>query len=281
MSIDLSLLPPPEVIEPISFEIILAEMKADFVARWPDAAAIIDLESDPVVKLLEVAAYREIVLRARINDAARAVMLAHAGGADLEHLAALLGVARLADEDDTRLRYRTQLALEGFSTAGPIGAYRYHTLSVSSRIADCAVASPQPGDVLITILDSEGNGAASAALLDQVATALSADDVRPLTDHVIIQSADIVDYQITASLITYPGPDAEIILQAAHAAAADYIAASRRLGYDITLSGIYAALHRPGVQRVDLSAPAANIVLAAHQAAHCTAVAITLGGTDV
>lgn len=281
MSIDLSLLPAPEVIESLSFEYILAEMKADFVARWPDAAATIDLESDPAVKLLEVAAYRELLLRARINDAARAVMLAHAGGADLENLAALLGVARLTDEDDTRLRYRTQLALEGFSTAGPIGAYRYHTLSVSSRIADVDVASPQPGDVLITILDAESNGAASADLIDQVTAALTADDIRPLTDHVTVQSADIVDYQITASLITYPGPDAEIILQAALTAVAEHIAACRRLGYDITLSGIYAALHRPGVQRVDLTAPAANIVLAAHQAAHCTAVGITLGGTDV
>ena len=44
------------------------------------------VESDPAWTILEVAAYRELLLRQRINDASRAVMLAFATGADLEHL---------------------------------------------------------------------------------------------------------------------------------------------------------------------------------------------------
>ena len=281
MSIDLSLLPAPEAIETLSFEAILAEMKSDFVARWPDAAGTIDLESDPAIKLLEVAAYRELVLRARINDAARAVMLAHAGGADLEHLAALLGVARLTEESDARLRFRTQLALEGFSTAGPEGAYVFHALSTSAEVADVHVDSPSPGEVRVTILAAAGDGTASPELIAAVEATLTAEDVRPLTDHVTVASAEIVPYVIAAVIHCYPGPSSEPVFAAAQAKLTAYIAEQRRLGRDITLSGIYAALHQPGVQRIDLTWPTASVVIGPRQAGHCAGLDITLGATDV
>ncbi|RWA51293.1 hypothetical protein AU476_23550 [Cupriavidus sp. UYMSc13B] len=83
--IDLSQLPPPDVVETIDFEVILAERKAYFVSLYPAdqraaVAATLALESEPIVKLLQDNAYREMVLRQRINDAARAVMLPFAKG---------------------------------------------------------------------------------------------------------------------------------------------------------------------------------------------------------
>jgi phage-related baseplate assembly protein len=48
----------------------------------------------------------------------------------------------------------------------------------------------------------------------------------------------------------------------------------------VTLSGLYAALHRPGVQRVVLSAPTADLIIDGHQAPHCTAVTVTVAGRD-
>ena len=102
------------------------------------------------------------------------------------------------------------------------------------------------------------------ALLAAVLTTLSAEDVRPLTDQVLVQAAEIVPYTITAALTVYPGPDAATVRAAAAAATTAYAASVHRLGYDVTLSGLYAALHQPGVQRVALTAPAADLVLAAH-----------------
>ena len=87
MDVDIAQLGTPDVIETLSFETLLAELKADLVSRYPDIANTIDLESEPTVKLLEVAAYRELQLRARYNDEARALLLA-------EHR--LLWVDRLA-----------------------------------------------------------------------------------------------------------------------------------------------------------------------------------------
>ena len=42
-AIDLSRLPAPTVVEAINYETVLAALKADLVARWPDFSA--DLES--------------------------------------------------------------------------------------------------------------------------------------------------------------------------------------------------------------------------------------------
>lgn len=293
-AIDLSQLPAPTVVETLDYESVLAALQADFTARYPAFTAA--LESEPVLKLLEVAAWRELIVRGRVNDAARACMLAYALGADLDHLAALYGVQRLlldagdptavppvppTYESDTRLRARTQLALEGFSTAGPVGAYEFWALSADAHVLDVSVQSPVPGQVLVTVLDSRGNGTPDAALLAAVLTTLSAEDVRPLTDQVLVQAAEIVPYTITAALTVYPGPDAATVRVAAAAATTAYAASVHRLGYDVTLSGLYAALHQPGVQRVALTAPAADLVLAAHQAGWCTAVTVTLAGTAV
>lgn len=59
----------------------------------------------------------------------------------------------------------------------------------------------------ISVLSRENNGVASDELLAVVRNALNAEDVRPVADRVTVQSADIVNYQITASLYLYPGPE--------------------------------------------------------------------------
>ena len=73
----------------------LAELKAQFIAYLPELADVIELESEPAHKLLQLFAYEKVNMQARINDAARACMLAYAAGPDLDHLAALLAVPAL------------------------------------------------------------------------------------------------------------------------------------------------------------------------------------------
>ncbi|MEG1798701.1 MAG: baseplate J/gp47 family protein [Synergistaceae bacterium] len=92
--IDLSKLPAPNIIEELNYETILAAMRADLEDRLPGWTAAV-LESDPANKILEVAAYRELLLRQRINEAIKACMIAFASGSDLEHLSAFFAVARL------------------------------------------------------------------------------------------------------------------------------------------------------------------------------------------
>lgn len=277
-TIDLTKIPAPDVVEALDFEEIYQEILTGFKALYPDWTAA--LESDPVVKLLELSAYRETLLRARVNDAARACMLAYATGSDLENLAALLGVTRLTDgeepELDDRLRLRAQMALEGVTVAGSHGSYVFHALSASNLVKDVAVDSPAPGQVRVTVLSTDGDGTPDSALINTVDAYLSADTRRPLTDEVIVEAAEIVPFAVTATLQIYPGPASSPILAAAQAAVQAYVFEHAKLGMDVTLSGLYAALHQPGgVKKVVLASPLADVAIGPRQASHCTGITLT------
>jgi len=292
-AVDLSLLSAPDVVEQIDFEAVFAAMLADLQARDPTFTALV--ESDPAYKILEVAAYRETLVRQRVNEAAKAIMLAYATGADLDQIGANFNVQRLVldpgdpndvppvpptYESDTELRRRIQLSFEGFSTAGPRGAYIFHALGADPDVLDASVQSPVPGEVLVTVLSRQGDGTADPALVLAVAAVLSADDVRPLTDQVTVQGATIVTYTVEAVLTLYSGPDPAVVLATAQAALDAYVAARQRIGQDVTRSGIFAALHQPGVQNVALAAPAADLVIGLGEASFCTGTDVTVGGVD-
>lgn len=292
-AVDLSKLPFPDAVEQIAFETILAEMIADLQARDTAFSALV--ESDPAYKILEVAAYRETLIRQRVNEAIKAVTLAYAEDADLDQIAARYNVERLvitpADpttippteavmESNDDLRRRVQLSFEGFSTAGPEGAYIFHSLGADADVLDAAAYGPPetPGVVRVAVMSRTGNGSAPVELLEAVEATLSADDVRPLTDDVQVESAAIVNYAVAATLTFYPGPDSAVVMQAAQDALEAYAEKNHRLGRDVTRSGIFAALHQEGVQDVQLVLPESNVVTAWNQAAYCTGITLTDGG---
>lgn len=291
--VDLSRLPAPSVVEALDYETILAANLAWFTAQIEAAGGTFDatVESDPAVMQIRLFSYREMILRQRANDAARAVMVAYAKDADLDHLGALLGVERFiitpADpvagtpavlEEDDDFRRRIVLAPEGYSVAGPEGAYIFHALSADADVIDASATSPDPGEVVVTVLSRSGDGTPSPAVLAAVEARLTDDSVRPMTDHVTVQAADIVDYPIVATLTFFAGPDRSIVLALAQQRLATYQANARRLGRDVTRAGIIAALHPEGVQNVALASPPADIPITRQQAGNCTGVTITDGG---
>lgn len=291
-TINLSQLPAPDAVEQISFESILSAMVADLKARDPSFSALV--ESDPAMKILEVAAYREVLIRQRANEACRAVMLAFARGADLDQLGANFNVARLVVdpgdplaippveptmESDDEFRQRIPLSLEGYTTAGSEGSYVFHGLSADGGVKSISAVSPEPGVVNVYVLSRVGNGTADEVLVDKVDAALNAERVRPMTDQVTVQSASIVNYAITAELVLYPGPDSAVVLAAAQAAAEAYAESVHRCGFDVALSGIDAALHQVGVQRVNRTSPVANVSVSDGQAPFCTAITLTIAST--
>ena len=298
--VDLSKLDAPKVLEDLDFESLLADRKAEFIALFPQDErefwqARLSLESEPITKLLQEVVYLQLMERNRINNAAKATMLAYASGSDLDVIAANYNVKRQVIqeannnvtpqipeilEDDTSLRLRTQLALEGLSVAGPRSAYIFHALSAHPDVADVSVASPQPANVTVTILSRNGQGEADESLLNVVRTKLNDDDIRPIGDRVIVQSAVIQSYEIRAKLHLYRGPEYEPIKAAALKKLTAYTKEKHRLGRDISLSGIYAALHLEGVQRVELISPTADIVLPSSKSAYCTAINLEIVTSD-
>lgn len=289
-AVDLSRLPAPDIIEALDFETLYAQAVAQMQVLMP---AFTPRDSDPVAKLLQAFVYLALLQRQRVNDAVRAVMPAYAVGADLDNIAALFGITRLvitpADdvlgiaavlEDDADFRRRLVLAPEGYSVAGPEGAYISHALNADPLVLDASAISPAPGEVVVSILTRAASGEASPDLLAVILAYLSDETRRPLTDFVTVQSAQIIEYAVEASLTTFSGPDGGVVLETARARLADYIASSHRLGRDITRSGLFAALHVEGVQNVVLTAPAADIIVSRTQAPFCTGATVSYVGID-
>ena len=137
---------------------------------------------------------------------------------------------------------------------------------------DVAVESPEPVDVVLTVLSRQNDGIATPALLNIVRDYL--EPYRPLTDRLTLQPADRVDYAIHATLTLRPGPDAELVIEEARRELNTYTDARYKLGTWVTRSGISAALTVQGVENVTLHGWQ-DLRSAPSQAPRCTAIHIT------
>lgn len=277
MALDITKLPPPALIDRMTYRQIEAERLASFRAIDPDYTGL--TQADPAVILLQEAAYRELLIRAAVDDAGRTQMLAFASGANLDYLGDFYGVTRLVGEGDDSLRARIRERSRGSSTAGPAAHYRYHALSASPLVKDVAVDSPTLGVVRVTVLSAETDSAASPDLLSAVAAVVLADDVRVLTDTVQVVPAEIIPARVAAAIWLYPDAPAEVVdlLRATLPAALDAV---RGLGWDLTRSWLTARLHGEGVQRVALAEPAGDLVIGPQQCVALGSLALTYAGRD-
>jgi len=290
--VDLSELPAPDVLEPLDFEDTYSEALGVFRGHMGQNWTA-SLESDPVTKLLEVASYIKLGNRARVNDAAKAQLLAYATGTDLDHLAANVNLKRLvvqaADplavppveavmESHDALRERVQLAYEGLTTAGPRNSYILHARNASALVADATAESPKPACVDVTVLGLEGDGTAGPQILALVEAAVNDDDVRPVGDRVTVRGAEILRYRVDAVLhMKGTGPENDAALTEAIRRLEAWINPRRRLGVEVARSGVDAQLHVAGVGRVELK-DWQDLKPTKAQAAYCTGYTVVLGG---
>lgn len=276
--LDLSRFPAPLAIRGIDYEAILAERKVRLVALFAERGIDIDivqLETDTSAIIEEADAYRELLTLARINDAVRAVMVAFATGADLEHLAAFYGVSRLSGESDARFRLRTLLAPEAFGCAGTHGSYVFFALTADPRVKTVDVWSPAPGEVMVAVqqADNDGNGIEpSIELLKIVRDQLTRPDVKPLTDMVTVQSIISVPYSIKLDAYVLPGPD-PIMVKAEVLASVEAMTLDRATpSRDIPRSAVFAAASAGPVDKVIVHSPTADIARGNGQVGKCVGI---------
>lgn len=297
-AVDFNLLPTPSIIETVDFEAILAEKKARFIADYPEFAAVIELESEPAVKILQDGAYQEMLLRNRYNQEVRELLLATATGNNLDHIGItyyngeqrLLVTAGDPDaipptldvyETDNEYRYRLSLQPEGYSTAGPDGAYIYHALSASGQVKDAKpVSTVAAGTVDVYVLSRIGNGTADAALITAVDNALNDKMIRPLCDGVNVHAATIVNYQLDIELVLYPGAAAELAINNAESKLALFAEAMHRIGGDIDESAIKGVSYASSIKRIIINQPAANLYCNDTQAPYCTNINVSVAGVE-
>ena len=270
----------PAVIEELGFEALLQQRRDGLVERFPAIESVIDLESEPARMLLEEVCYGETLLRARVNDAARARLLAFAQNSDLDHLAAFYDLTRLAGETDEAFRRRTVLAIQGRSTGGTAPRYRLVALSADVRVRDAiaylADASPT---VTVAVFATDNGGIADSELLAAVDAALQDPAVRMVNDTIVVRSAVAGSFDVVVNMYLLPQTSIEA-LDVARQGLIDAWAAYGGLDVDVTRAWLTSKLMVPGVQRIEIIEPSSDIIVQPHEALAIGSVTVTLAGRD-
>ncbi len=257
------------IIEPLNFEEIFSRMKEELISRDESFTALV--ESDSAMKVLEVAAWRELLLRPRINEAVKSNLLKFATGEDLDNLAEFYGVERQKEEDDERFRKIIKAKIIGWSTGGSKEHYRYHALSADSRVKDALVESPIPGKVQVSILSTELS-TLQEELLEIVKNQLNREDVRILTDTVEVVSCNMIEIDIH-SKISIKRPD---IIETMKKKFIEKFGTTKRLGWKVTRSWIIANLFMEGGENVELIEPREDIGVKGNECAFLKSLNVEL-----
>jgi len=247
MTIDLNQLPPPKVVEELSFESLVTEHKQALLDRQPSVANVINLESEPLVKQLQVFAYREMLIRQRINQAARSNLLAYAQDTDLDHKGAFYDLARLSNENDDRYRQRIQYRIAALAGNGTPEQYRLIAMTASQNVRDSNVYLISPGVVGLVLWCVDANLAVSTQ--EAVVAALSVPNAKPIGIQVVVRVAVQKTIDITATLYRDEVAPSNIV-QYARNALVDSLREYAKLGRNISKSWITGVLQQPGINRV-------------------------------
>jgi len=271
-------LPLPDAIEALDAEAIIAARMAQFqidadAAGFPyDVGA---LETDPIKIDQTAHAFRELLMRSRVNSAVRAVLPAYAQKADLDAIAARANVQRQlitpADpinniaavyEDDAKLlvRYLTSFAVP---SAGSDDGFIYRAVTAVPALRDVTILGPEyhgrAGRVYVRLLWEGGITVPDDAILAVINAVRDTKSGRPLTDDVVVSSAPVIPYSLALSVQVPRGPAPAAIEAAAEAAIMKAALARYAIGAPVWLNYLGGSAYVANVQKVFLNSPLADL----------------------
>lgn len=285
--IDLSRLPEPDAIDKLDFETILAARMSDLEKRAEQAGYEYDtggLETDPLKIDQEAHAFREMLMRARVNDGLRSTLPAFAKKADLDHAVSKAGVERIILFDDHgKMTFREEdgallrryLATFSAPAAGSEDGYLAAALKAWPQAHDIRVVNGGAGKVLVHLLGADGAVAPLDAVF-AVAKALDAKHIRPLTDDVTVSAATIDRYSLTGKLIVPRGPDPAQVVAAAVKRVKEFGIARYHIGAEIPRDALLSAAYVPNVIRIE-GVTFSDVPARASVAPYLTGINLTFG----
>lgn len=185
------------------------------------------------------------------------------------------------EEDEDKYRERIHLAPEGFSVAGPGGAYEYFARQYSSLTKDVKIDSPSAGVVDIRILLQNGE-LPDSTFIKGINEYLSSKERRPLTDYVQVSAPDIVSYNIELTYYIFSEDISQesLIKTKVENAIAEYeVWQKSKIGRDINPSELITKIRLAGAKRVSVVSPTYNTV-GDNEIAIVNSKSITYGGLE-
>ncbi len=190
------------------------------------------------------------------------------GGADLE--------------SDANLAERIYLAPSSWSTAGPDDAYKYWTKTYDAAISDVRVYSPEPGIVEIYFLLQNGQ-LPDKAMTDGLEKFLSEEDVRPLTDKVVVLAPEPDYYKIdlTYYINVSDRNRAAVIQEQVDTAIREYVIWQKtKIGRDINPDQLRSRIIAAGAKRVEVRSPTYKTIPKSSVAILAGAAEVIYGGVE-
>jgi phage-related baseplate assembly protein len=278
-TIDLASLPAMAILEQIDAEAIIATRMQRLVERWalhdpPNGAQydVQNLEFDPIKINQEANAYGEVLLRDRVNQAARAVTLAYASGTDLDAIASRYpgGVPRLAGEPytltgDARYRRRIWLSVSPLSPHGTAESYQFWALSaLEGFLRDASTIKIRPSlqdnpTIVVTCLAAGEDPKPTRAQLLEIRRYIMDESREGFTDVISVNAPKVKEINYLIDVWLYPGPDANAVLALMTEKLQQLVTEQYWLGFDHTQSAIEAACKITGVHNVIVREPETDI----------------------
>lgn len=160
-------------------------------------------------------------------------------------------------ESDENLAERIYLAPSSWSTAGPDDAYKYWVKTFDAGITDVCVKTEIPGVVDICFILQNG-GLPDEAMLEEVWNFLKNEEIRPLTDNVVVRAPKVHEYGLD---ITYYINESDRMRAASidgqvQEAVQEYIAwQQERIERDVNPDRLRNLVISAGAKRIEVRAP--------------------------
>ena len=262
---DLRALPPPQMVDRVSYQQILDNMIATMQSEDPEFEA---RESDPgtlVARVIAAYAYSDRQFTAMRSQAQ---LFPYATGADLDNLASLVGVLRQNGQDDEQLRLAVLdaplaqvIGTEPDIVASVKNAVPGHIFAATAWVDDVGVvqvrmtATPEWTDRRAHI--HRLNGWVWPEDVETITEYLNAPTRKLITVEYNIKRTQIRSYRIVGD-VRYRSRDTDLnpLLLDTYRRASAYIDSHIRPGLPLWQSAVAAALFGQGVVDVKLSLPA-------------------------
>ena len=160
-------------------------------------------------------------------------------------------------ETDEELRERVYEAPSAYSTAGAQEAYEFLAKSANISISEVSVFSPTPGTVKVLPMLLNGE-LPTQTILDQVSDALTPKDKRPLTDYVLVEAPQTVEYQLNVTYWVDRADQARLVaIQSSINQAIDewVLWQRQKIGRDINPTQLIKRMAAAGAKRVEVASP--------------------------
>jgi phage-related baseplate assembly protein len=285
-------LQPMIVLEDLDAEQILTDRMMRLKQLWaqydPPSAAQYDVENlefDPIKINQEACTYFELLLRDRVNQAARSVTLAYAIGTDLDAIASRYpgGVPRLEGESDDRYRRRIWLSPNTLSPHGTAEAYEFWALTALPALRDVtairAVMHDYYPTILITcLMGTYSNPKPSDEQLVYIRAYIQSLSRQGLTDVISVNPPKVRQIEYKIGVWLYPGASVDQTMAKINTNLEKLVADQYWLGHDHTHMNIDSACSISGVHHIDIVEPTENIFVPLDWVVQVTGITVTLMG---